>query len=184
MGDGYLGKCKECTKWDNKVSNGTQKRVCVICSKEFRTTLSEVKRGGGNCCSVACWRIRFAGIPHEFKGVVKRGEMSPSWIGDEVGYGGLHSWVKKNLGKQSLCEHCGDTEQKKYEWSNKDHKYRRNLDDWQRLCSKCHRKYDMEVLGIKFGNYERTPEIRARISKKLKGKPITYVRKKKLVNNL
>ncbi len=33
-------------------------------------------------------------------------------------------------------------DKKRYEWSNKSGKYLRNVIDWQRLCIKCHRKYD------------------------------------------
>ncbi|MEK6879712.1 MAG: NUMOD3 domain-containing DNA-binding protein [Nanoarchaeota archaeon] len=35
------------------------------------------------------------------------GESHPNWMGDEVGYTGLHIWVRKNLGKPDKCEHCG-----------------------------------------------------------------------------
>src|SRR5690554_1651028 len=85
MGDGYLNKCKECTKIDNKTSNGTQVRQCVVCDKKFNTTLTEVKRGGGNCCSRKCWYVHFDRI-------VKREDESPNWKGDSVGKAALHNW--------------------------------------------------------------------------------------------
>ena len=31
-------------------------------------------------------------------------------------------------------------------------KYKRNLNDWMRLCVKCHRKYDIENNGYKYRN--------------------------------
>ena len=65
------------------------------------------------------------------------------WKGDNVGYKGLHKWVKKCKGKPKICEHCGiDCEEKRLEWANIDHKYKRNLDDFISLCCKCHRCYD------------------------------------------
>lgn len=30
--------------------------------------------------------------------------------------------------------------------ANKDHKYRRNLKDWIRLCSSCHGEYDSKLI--------------------------------------
>lgn len=77
MSDGHLNKCKDCTKIDNKTSNGIQKRNC-ICSKSFNTTTMEIKRGGGNCCSRDCWYKKLnRDIP--------RDENSWAWKGDKVG---------------------------------------------------------------------------------------------------
>lgn len=134
MRDGHLNKCKTCTKTDNKTSNGTQIRYCVLCSKRFQTTFMEVKRGGGNCCSRECWY-------KHFRNIIKKGENSPTWKGDKVGRG-IHQWVEKMLGKPKYCEHCKRTDAKIYDWSNKSQKYRRDVSDWQRLCRGCHIKYD------------------------------------------
>ena len=58
----------------------------------------------------------------------------------------LHSWVRKNKGKPKVCEHCGFTSDKprKLHWANKDHSYKRILDDYIALCVFCHRKYDVK----------------------------------------
>jgi hypothetical protein len=56
----------------------------------------------------------------------------------------MHVWVARWKVKPSLCEHCGTTKSKKYEWANIDHKYRRVLDDYIRLCTSCHRNYDYQ----------------------------------------
>ena len=134
MTSGYLNKCKTCTKIDVK---GKVKRICVICGKGFKTSNSEIKRrgGGGYCCSRKCYYKRH-------RKIVKKGEDSPNWKGDKVGKDALHCWVIKHLGKPKKCEHCGTTKAKKYEWSNISQKYKRDLKDWQRLCTKCHAKYD------------------------------------------
>lgn len=58
-------------------------------------------------------------------------------------YVNLHNWVRANLGKPKNCEFC-----KKYvegpgiHWANKSRKYKKELDDWLRLCGKCHWEYD------------------------------------------
>lgn len=72
------------------------------------------------------------------------GEKQWNWKGDDVGYSGIHSWVKKNLGKPTKCEYCGKDglTGRQIGWANKYHTYKRNLNDWLRLCVKCHCKYD------------------------------------------
>ena len=69
-------------------------------------------------------------------------ENSSAWLGDSIGYFGVHEWVIRWKGKPQKCEMCGAEDKKKYEWANIDHKYRRILDDYIRLCTKCHRNYD------------------------------------------
>lgn len=74
-------------------------------------------------------------------GVGKTEEKSNSWKGDKAGCGAMHEWVKREKGKAS--EHkCVDCGKKSKDWSNIDHKYKRNLDDYQSRCRKCHRRYD------------------------------------------
>ena len=69
-----------------------------------------------------------------------------AWKGDNVRYSALHTWVKRHLGKPDWCEYCGKTGLKgaKINWANKNHKYLRNINDWMRLCAKCHAKYDIK----------------------------------------
>lgn len=64
------------------------------------------------------------------------------WKGNDVGYSGLHYWLVRRLGSPRVCDHCGSTKEKKYEWANKSRKYKRDITDWIRLCTSCHRKYD------------------------------------------
>jgi len=63
---------------------------------------------------------------------------------NKKGYFTLHRLINKNKGKASnyICELCGEKQAK--HWSNKDHKYKRDLNDWQALCPKCHFKWDKE----------------------------------------
>lgn len=72
------------------------------------------------------------------------GKNHKSWKGSRVSYSGLHHWVVRNLGKPTVCEHCGKQGLKgRYiDWANKSHEYRRSLDDWIRLCRPCHKAYD------------------------------------------
>lgn len=55
-----------------------------------------------------------------------------------------HRWIEMLLGKPNYCEHCKRSDKKLYDWSNKDHKYNKDIKDWQRLCRSCHMKYDIK----------------------------------------
>lgn len=136
MADGHLNKCKECTIKDS--STGIYKCKCKICGKEFFTSKSEFTSRGGTrgtgrkTCSRECWYKW-----HQEENVY-------NYKGQEAGYHAIHKWVQKKLGQPDYCEHCKRTDQKRYHWSNISGKYLRDISDWQRLCVKCHSKYDTE----------------------------------------
>lgn len=65
-----------------------------------------------------------------------------SWKGENVSYSGLHYWISRKLGKPRICGFCKTESAKKYEWANISKDYKRDLSDWIRLCTSCHRKYD------------------------------------------
>ena len=69
-------------------------------------------------------------------------EKNPIWAGDKVKRVALHQFVYSRLGKPKLCEHCKTTKAKRFDWANKSRKYKRDLNDWIRLCRSCHIKYD------------------------------------------
>jgi hypothetical protein len=76
----------------------------------------------------------------------RKGETNHAWKGEKVKYCGLHDWVRRELGTPNSCEHCGKIGYgRQMHWANKDHKYKRNLTDWLRLCILCHRKYDKKL---------------------------------------
>ena len=58
-------------------------------------------------------------------------------------YGLLHKWARKNIPKPEFCEICGAYEPK--DCANKDHSYKRNIDNWFWLCISCHRNYDKYI---------------------------------------
>ena len=117
-------------------------------------------------------------------------EKNPNWMGGKYVIGSVHQWIAKNLGKPNYCEICKRTDKKDYDWSNKDHKYRRDLNDWQRLCRSCHTAFDIKHNNRKFpstgmlgrkhsrktkekitaSNLERWSKIRNKKYKKLYGK--------------
>jgi hypothetical protein len=82
-----------------------------------------------------------------------------NWRGENLTRAGLHQWVSYWKGRPKKCEHCGCITNKKYEWANKNHKYKRDLNDYIRLCTSCHRKYD-----IKHNNYSNKGFIHQKIN--------------------
>lgn len=79
-------------------------------------------------------------------------ENSPYWKGNNVGYSGIHMWVKSKLSSPNVCQMCGSNDENKmYHWANISGEYKRNLKDWIRLCVPCHSKYDMSKRLLKKG---------------------------------
>lgn len=73
---------------------------------------------------------------------LQKGENHYEWKGDKASYSSIHVWVSRRKGKPRLCEHCGTTTSKKFEWANISGNYKRVLSDWVRLCTKCHHHHD------------------------------------------
>lgn len=62
-----------------------------------------------------------------------------NWKGDKVGYPGIHAWIR-TYGNKTECEFCSS--KNNLDWANKSGDYKRNKEDWIRLCRKCHIKHD------------------------------------------
>jgi hypothetical protein len=82
------------------------------------------------------------------RALANSGEKNGMWKGDKVGYFALHDWVERKLGKSNYCEYCGLIQIKGgkkqwFQWANISHEYKRNTNDWIRLCVKCHKAYDI-----------------------------------------
>lgn len=77
-------------------------------------------------------------------------EKNPMWKGDKVSYRTLHRWVVSHRGQPDTCEYCKTSGlvNKKIHWANISRLYKRDLDDWMRLCAKCHKAYDMDKLML------------------------------------
>ena len=67
---------------------------------------------------------------------------NPRLKNDVPEYRDLHKWIIRELGRPLKCERCKTITAKIYDWANKTGEYKRELDDWMRLCRKCHSNYD------------------------------------------
>ncbi len=93
------------------------------------------------------------------------GDKNPRWTGDNVSYGGVHDYISLHLGKPKNCEKCGtDDSSKRYEWANISGEYKRDFEDWIRLCRQCHYSFDGYAL---FQNQKR--KVREKMSNNKSG---------------
>ena len=134
---------------------------CLVCSriiKNIRPCLSERKK----FCSFEC-RYKFQEgkrlspqtefkkgiIPHN-KGKenpAMRGSFNPKWMGDNVGYLGVHEYLKRHFPHKGVCEECGKNA-KRIELANITGKYIRNISHYRYLCVSCHRRLDKTYLNL------------------------------------
>lgn len=134
-------------------------KVCEFCNKNFY--VPQYREKIARYCSLLC---RKKGYKYSDKTKLKmkiakeknptiywkgmkfskkhREKLSISHIKESDKYGNIHSWVIREKGKPKKCEYCGTKCAKSYDWANIDHKYRRILNDFIRLCRSCHLKYD------------------------------------------
>lgn len=132
----YAKRCRRCSKLGHGWPEGYRERQSIAQKKRFEWDTPKNK--GKKMPEIT-------------------GENNYLWKGEAVGIKNLHHWVKRHKGKPSLCEHCGTTIAKAYDWANIDHKYRRRLEDFIRLCRSCHRKYDYAFnnYSTKEGHYKK-----------------------------
>ena len=116
-------------------------------SEETKKNISLSKMGDKNPTKQQWVREK---ISKSVKALGQTGDKSPAWKGDDVSCSGVHSWVRNNKKKLSECELCGASSKgRRFDWANKDHSYKRVLEDYMWICRSCHRKWD-----IKYNNYK------------------------------
>lgn len=69
-----------------------------------------------------------------------KNEKHPMWKGNKAGYSAIHDWIRRNKVKPILCEVCN--QKKKLQASNISGEYKRDINDFIYVCSKCHSKID------------------------------------------
>ena len=74
-------------------------------------------------------------------------EKHPQWKGDDVCYTALHAWVKRHKPKPELCEKC--KENPPHDLCNISGEYKRDLNDFEWLCRKCHMESDGRLDKLK-----------------------------------
>ncbi len=110
--------------------------------------------------------------------MVRKGEIPYNWKGSSVGRGSMHDWVREHKGRPNHCEINPEHRAKWYHWANKDHKYRRCLDDYIAMCPSCHMFYDFKM-GFRKPHLH-TDEERRNMSRDRKGRQLSLEHRKKI----
>lgn len=79
--------------------------------------------------------------------VKMQGSRNPMWVGDNIKYDALHSWVRRNKPKVDLCECCNLSPP--LDLANISQLYLRDLSDFEWLCRKCHMEKDGRINNLK-----------------------------------
>jgi hypothetical protein len=78
---------------------------------------------------------------------IRKNEKNPMWKGDEVGYGSLHNWIRRRKKKPEFCEKC--KKRRPSDLANISGKYKRDINDYEWLCRKCHMEDDGRLKKLK-----------------------------------
>jgi len=118
-------------------------KKCAVCRKTFHVKPSAFSRR--HHCSKICKFV--------FDKRRMMEEKNPSYLGKNVGYQGLHFWLKRTFGIPDHCDLCGLNKAPKklsgkrkknyFEWSNKTGIYERSARHWWQLCVRCHKRFDL-----------------------------------------
>lgn len=93
-------------------------------------------------------------------------EKNSMWKGDNVGYNALHGWIKRHKPKTELCECCNTN--KSYDLANISQEYKRDVNDWEWLCRKCHMTKDGRILILlEFNKIKLLKNIKCLFCKKI-----------------
>lgn len=104
-------------------------RTCNVCSSSFKTTTRTATH-----CSRKCV-YRDPDFRQKMR-ISKLKDKNPMWKGDNISYGGIHSWVNRHVAKPSKCQCCN--EEKRLDAANISQEYKRDPADWEWLCRRCH----------------------------------------------
>jgi hypothetical protein len=108
---------------------------CLVCSSSFEVVHS--LRDSAKYCSRTCKVEAQKGRPSATAGVFR-----------SKSYGACHYKVRRLRGTPQLCEVCGTTSARKYEWANITGNYE-EINDYKRMCTSCHNKFDGKISNIR-----------------------------------
>lgn len=134
VGDRF-GRCSEGIRYILKIHNiptRNSKEAAILAYKKGRRKFichENLKRS---------WENRF-------------GSDNPNWKGGrrkpDNGYTKLHRWIRKNKPKSELCECCKKS--KPHDLANISQEYKKDINDFEWLCRKCHMKKDGRMKNLK-----------------------------------
>lgn len=125
---------------------GARYEICGSCrSKNNREnqicTCGNKKSAQANKCA-ECWSKNW------------KSENNSNWKGDKVGKAGMHNWVRRHKPKPDKCVRCLIREPK--DLANISQNYKRDIDDYEWLCRRCHMHDDGRIYNLWARNRRRT----------------------------
>lgn len=131
------------------IANKSKPMKCTNCGLSVRFQNNRIQRAKRLFCSYKCHYESMRGVSKPFNCQPLKNEHHPFWKGDNVGYRGLHVWLRRNYGIPGVCDMCGN--QNDVQWANSDGVYKRDRQHWRTMCRPCHAKFDAQR------RKERTP---------------------------
>lgn len=144
-------------------SDGLFAKPCEVCGKDithkYKSQLKQ--RTCSHSCQLKGNKLRLGKKPaNAFAPGQTAGEMNVNWKGNKVSYGGIHDYIRNKYGSPQICEHCKakNLGSRKHHWANISGEYKRDRNDWLRLCAKCHFNFDGRISNIIRYNQSRTKQ--------------------------
>ncbi len=78
--------------------------------------------------------------------ITKIAEKNPNWKGDKVGKTQLHAWILRRKPRPRFCENCKIGFP--IDLANISQKYKRDVNDFEWLCRKCHMSKDGRLKNL------------------------------------
>jgi hypothetical protein len=123
-------------------------KYCLICKIKnppmFKYKVGSPKYGVRITCSIRCRNTYISRQNRDEKNkrqsLSKLNERNPMWKGCSVGYYALHNWVRRHKEKPERCVRCNIN--KAIDLANISQQYKRDINDFEWLCRKCHMSED------------------------------------------
>lgn len=127
-------------------------KFCLTCGNKYYRKLYKNNYGNLIPLTISLWSKRkYCSLKCSPTVPSKKSEHT-NWKGDQVGYHGLHQWIRHNFGRPTECADCGkdNTQSKRsvVHWASIKHLYLRDKDNWIALCAKCHYAFD-KLSGVR-----------------------------------
>ena len=132
-----IKKCKQCGK-RIEVNNPNYKFCSKNCQKIYWNKHWKDKIKNKKCKT--CGKRLLNRNATFCKSHSKCEDKNPIWKGNKVKYDGLHTWIRNHKSKPNLCEKCKKAPP--YDLANISGEYKRDIDDFEWLCRRCHMKED------------------------------------------
>ncbi|MFA5299610.1 MAG: hypothetical protein WC389_15585 [Lutibacter sp.] len=111
---------------------------CINCHKTRWVSYVKGKARNNHCINCSNFNHR---------GKINKNEKNGQWKGDEASYTALHHWIRTRKPKPSLCERCHKNPP--YDLANISGTYKRDINDFEWLCRKCHMNDDGRINNLK-----------------------------------